>query len=158
MKDQAVTILPAVTTERPALEALQRRASLMNEGDREALLSHPNAIELPIEQIQDGRVLVAERRGTIIGFSVVLSRDDGGAELDGLFVEPSAWRGGVGRHLVEAAGTLAQKSGAVTLHVIGNPHATAFYYACGFELLGNIATRFGTGLLMRKDLSKPGVT
>jgi len=136
-----VTIRLAIGTERHALEALQRRASLANEADRDALLANPDAIELPIGQIESGRVLVAERHGTTVGFSVVLPRDDGDAELDGLFVEPSAWRGGIGRDLVEAAATLARQFGAKALHVVGNPHAAAFYRACGFERLGNVATR-----------------
>lgn len=50
----------AIAPERSALEDLQRRASLIWEEDREALLAHPDAIELPIEQITTGRTMVAE--------------------------------------------------------------------------------------------------
>ena len=53
----------AVPTERSALEELQRRASLIWEEDREALLANPDAIELPLEQITDGRTIVAEASG-----------------------------------------------------------------------------------------------
>jgi hypothetical protein len=42
--------------ERQALEALQWRAPLHNPGDRAALLAHPDAIELPQSQIDDGLV------------------------------------------------------------------------------------------------------
>jgi GNAT superfamily N-acetyltransferase len=107
-----LTITPAGAGERSALEALQRRASLMNEADRAAVLAHPDAIDLPIEQILGGRVMVARRDGAIVGFAVVLRRADNGAELDGLFVEPSAWRGGIGRSLVDAACRLALSEGA----------------------------------------------
>ena len=41
----------AVISEQRELEALQLRASLTNAGDRDALLDHPDAIELPIDQI-----------------------------------------------------------------------------------------------------------
>ena len=147
-----VSIRLAVSSEQGALEALQLRASLMNETDREALLAHPDAIELPIAQIEAGRVFVAERDGATLGFSVVLPRNDGDAELDGLFVEPSAWRGGIGRKLVEAAGAFAASAGASALYVIGHPLSAGFYYACGFELLGKAETRFGAALSMRKEL------
>ena len=103
----SVCIRLARRSEQRTLEALQRRASLMNETDRENLLAHPDAIELPVAQIEADRVFVAERDGSILGFSVVLSRDDGDAELDGLFVEPSSWRNGIGRTLVEAAAAFA---------------------------------------------------
>lgn len=54
------------------LESLQRRASLPNPGDRDALLANPDAIALPIEQIAEGCVFLAQRDGTS-------SRDSGPA-------------------------------------------------------------------------------
>src|SRR5690348_14987025 len=96
-----ITVRPAESLEREPLEALQRRASLNNPGDRQALLENPDAIALPLQQIMEGRVFVALRQQRIAGFSVILPRDDGDAELDGLFVEPECWRQGVGRALVE---------------------------------------------------------
>src|SRR5882672_3565339 len=64
-----IHIRPAVMAERQALEALQRRASLNNPGDRDALLANPDAIELRPDQIAAGQVFVAERDGAIVGFS-----------------------------------------------------------------------------------------
>jgi hypothetical protein len=81
-------IRPAKRAERCRLEALQLRASLRWEEYRSALLAHPDAVALPIEQILDGRTYVAERQGELVGFSVVLLRADGNAELDGLFLSP----------------------------------------------------------------------
>ncbi len=147
-----LTITPALVSEQAALEALQRRASLMNEADRAALLAHPDAITLPIEQITGGRVMVARRDGAIVGFSVVLRRPDDDAELDGLFVEPLAWRGGIGRSLVEAACRMAIAEGAAALHVIGSRQAEEFYRACGFALRGEAQTRFGPARAMRRAL------
>jgi hypothetical protein len=37
-------IRPAVVSEQKLLEALQLRASLMNAGDREAILAHPGSL------------------------------------------------------------------------------------------------------------------
>ena len=147
-----VLIRPASASEQEALEALQLRASLSNAGDREALLAHPDAIELPLEQIAAGRVFVAERDGAIVGFAAVLPRDDGETELDGLFVEPNTWREGVGKMLVEHCAQVARAQGSAAVCVIGNPHAEGFYTACGFRLIGTVETRFGVGLSLRKML------
>jgi len=140
----------AVVSEQRELEDLQMRASLTNAGDRDALLAHPDAIELPPEQIAAGSVFVAERNGAIAGFAALLPRTDGGAELDALFVEPTMRRCGIGRKLVEHCCEVARLQGSAFLHVIGNPHAQDFYIACGFRLTGTAETRFGPGLLMRK--------
>lgn len=148
-----VLIRPAIVSERETLEALQRRASLNNPGDRDALLANPDAIELPLEQIEANRVFVAEREGAILGFSAVLPREDGQTELDALFVEPRLWRSGVGRLLVEHCAEVARAQGSSLLHVIGNPHAQGFYAACGFKMIGTIGTRFGVGLSWIKTLS-----
>jgi N-acetylglutamate synthase-like GNAT family acetyltransferase len=147
-----VTVRPAVTSEQKQLEALQWRASLNNPGDREALLAHPDAIELPLELIRDGRVFVAEVAGSTMGFAAILPLDDGDFELDALFVEPSAWRQGIGRALVEHCAAAARDAGAESLHVLGNPHAEDFYNACGFNTLGTKQTRFGSGLVMKRVL------
>jgi len=147
-----ISIRLARREEQPALEALQRRASLSNPGDREALLAHPEAIALPVEQIVAGSVFVAERDGTVAGFAAVVPRPDGGAELDALFVEPHLWKHGIGRKLVEHAADVARTREATFLHVIGNPHAEGFYVSCGFHATGTIDTQFGAGLDMRRLL------
>jgi N-acetylglutamate synthase-like GNAT family acetyltransferase len=148
----ALSIRSAASSERDALEALQWRASLNNPGDRDALLANPDAIVLPSEQIAAGQVFVAERDGTIVGFAAVLPRADGETDLDGLFVEPNIWRCGIGRTLVARCAEYAVASGATALYVIGNPHAAGFYAACGFEPIGVRGTRFGDGMLLRKQL------
>ena len=147
-----VSIRPARPDEQTMLESLQRRASLSNPGDRDALLATPDAIALPIEQIAEGCVFVAERDGVVAGFAAVVPRPDGGAELDALFVEPQLWKQGIGRELVEHVADVARMRTASFLHVIGNPHAKAFYVSCGFSVTGTIDTRFGVGLAMRRTL------
>ena len=142
----------AVPAERRALEDLQRRASLVWEEDRDALLANPDAIELPLEQITDGRTIVAENVGELLGFAVVLRRDDGDAELDGLFVDPTQWRHGIGRELLEHAERIATSDGAASLWVTANPRALGFYGACGFVTVGEVATRFRPAPRMRKSI------
>jgi GNAT superfamily N-acetyltransferase len=151
MCDEVVVRL-AVPSEHKELETLQVRASLNNPGDRDALLANTDAIALPVDQIAGGRVFVAEIAKSIKGFAAILPRDDGDFELDGLFVEPDSWRRGLGRTLLQHCATVAGAHGANALHVIGNPHAEDFYRACGFECLGSVKTRFGAGLLLRKQL------
>ena len=146
-----VTLRLAAAAEQSALEALQLRASLMWEEDRPHLLANPGLIELPVEQIENGRVLVAERSGPI-GFAVVLRRDDGEAELDGIFVEPDVWRQGIGSRLLQKAERLALADGAKWLFVTSNLRAVGFYRACGFTALGEVKTLFGTALAMQKAL------
>jgi GNAT superfamily N-acetyltransferase len=147
-----VIIRPAVAAERDALEALQMRASLGNLGDRDALLAHPDAIDIPLQQIAAGQVFVLEQAASIVGFSAILPRADGDTDLDALFVEPGIQRQGIGRLLVEHCAKVARLGGSSTLHVVGNPHAEKFYLACGFILVGTFETRFGPGLLLRKTL------
>jgi GNAT superfamily N-acetyltransferase len=147
------TIRVAVIAERERLEALQWRASLSNPGDREALLASPDAIELPVAQVEDGLVFVAEVGSEVAGFAAIAPRADGDVELDGLFVEPHTWRRGIGRALVEHCCAAAQRRGARSLHVVGHPQAEGFYRACGFELHGTVQTRFGPGLAMQRALT-----
>ena len=149
----SVRIRLAISSEQKTLEALQRRASLTNAGDRDAILAHPDAVELPMEQIEAGLVFVAEWNGVVAGFAAVLPRPDGATELEGLFVEPEIRRHGIGRLLVEHCANVALKQGSTAIHVVGNPHAEIFYQECGFELVGTADTRFGSGLLLCKRLA-----
>ena len=108
------------------------------------LAAHPDAIELPAEQIRAGAVRVAEQDGVIVGFAVLLAPVAGGCELDGLFVEPTRMRGGVGRQLIDDAKGIARQHGATRIDVVANPQAVAFYERVGFRASGLAETRFGT--------------
>ena len=148
-----VVIRTALVSEQAGLEALQRRASLGNPGDREALLANPAAIELPLEQLQAGHVFVAEVAGSPAGVAALVFRPDGDAELDAMFVEPDLRRRGLGTLLIDHCAVVARGAGSRALHVIGNPHARAFYSSSGFDIIGTTQTRFGPGLLMRRLIS-----
>lgn len=126
------------------LEELQRRASLALVEYRKQLQAHPDAIELPREQVERGDVIVAESGGEIVGFAALE-----GGELDGLFVEPARWREGIGRQLVEAAVQEARRRGLAVM-VSANPGARRFYEKCGFSLESETETRFGPALRMSR--------
>lgn len=149
---ERIEIRLANTSERKFLEELQWRASLNNEGDRSALLAHPDAIELSLSQIENELVFVAEEEDCIKGFAAILLRTDGNVELEALFVEPEQWKQGIGRALVEHCSSVAIAKGANCLHVTGNTHAEGFYISCNFKAIGTIDTRFGIGLLMERSL------
>ena len=139
--------------EREALEALQWRASLAWEDQRASLLANPDAIVLPVDQLRERRVRVAEVRGDVAGFAVVLPARGRNAELDGLFVEPTAWKGGIGAKLVGDGARIARRRGARALMVIANPRALGFYEKVGFVEVGRAKTRFGPAIRMRLDLT-----
>lgn len=142
----------ATLADRAALEELQRRASMSNPGDRDALLLNPGAIDVPLEQITARQVLIAEQEGSMVGFAAAVPRPDGDADLDALFVEPTLWRRGIGRLLLEHSVALARDAGATVLHVVANPHAREFYLRCGFALTGSARTRFGDALSIERPI------
>jgi GNAT superfamily N-acetyltransferase len=134
--------------EAPALEALQLRASVVYESDRDAVLAHPEVVALPPGALEAARVRVAEEPGGVVGFSVVLEGTEGAWELDGLFVEPGRWRQGIGAALVTDVAGRAVGADRRRLDVVANPNALGFYLAAGFEELGEVATQFGPGIRM----------
>ena len=138
----------AKVAEQQELEDLQRRASLALEEYRDQLEAEPDAVELPVKQIADGAVIVAEQEAHPVGFAVVLI-DDEVAELDGLFVEPQHWREGIGSALVDIAVHEARRQG-LSMTVTASPSAQGFYEKCGFTVEGEAETRFGPALRMSR--------
>jgi GNAT superfamily N-acetyltransferase len=133
------------------LEELQRRASLVYDDYREALLANPGAIHLPLAQLQARQVRVVELDGQAMGFTVVLPRDGETYELDGLFVEPDHWKRGIGRALMQDAFVLARARGARAMEVLSNPYAEGFYAKQGFLRMGTVQTQFGVAAKMRRE-------
>jgi ribosomal protein S18 acetylase RimI-like enzyme len=91
------------------------------------------------ERLEQGKhpLLVAEEAGAVRGFASF-----GDAEIHALYVDPSAWRRGTGRALLERALADLRQAGheEVTLWSLAvNDRATVFYEANGFETDG--ATR-----------------
>jgi GNAT superfamily N-acetyltransferase len=88
------------------------------------------------DDIASGCVLVAEHEGTPIGVaSIVL--DEGVADLDLLFVDPSAIRSGAGSALFHSAAGLAARLGAVRMTILADPNAARFYERMGARFLRN---------------------
>lgn len=131
--------------EREALEELQRRASMALPDYRDQLAANPDAIDLPLEQVINGQVLVALIGERVAGFAAVVE-----GELDGVFVEPDLWRQGIGTALVEVAIRSARSAG-LTVSVTASPAARDFYRSCGFSVEGEVQTRFGPALRMSRQ-------
>ncbi|MGK9165421.1 GNAT family N-acetyltransferase [Inquilinus limosus] len=147
-----IRIRPARPEDRDALGALKLRASLAWGEHVEALSALPEARQVPAEHLPS--VFVAELDGKIVGFATVLPRDDREAELEDLFVDPAAWRRGVGAGLMAEAERRATALGARSLHVVAHQRARPFYESCGFRIVGMVMTEFAPAPAMRKDLAR----
>jgi GNAT superfamily N-acetyltransferase len=149
-----ISVRPGAVGDHPALARIFRRASLSNASDREALLAHPEALELSEDLIAGGRVRVAEfADGTVAGFAGTRWTADGVWELDDLFVDPAAMRRGVARELIRCLTVEAASEHVTRIEVAANPHAMGFYRAAGFVPDNSVATEFGPG--RRMDLDVP---
>src|SRR5262249_4665271 len=115
----------------------------------DVLRAHPDAIEIPPWQFEQGLVRVAEDGDGVAGFAVSLPPAEGACELDAIFVEPDRMRTGVGRLLIDDAVARARGWGANRIEVVANPDAVDFYERVGFALSEIVATRFGPGRRMR---------
>jgi N-acetylglutamate synthase-like GNAT family acetyltransferase len=151
-----ILVRPAWLEEQQALEELQKRSADADETYRKALAAHPYEFTVPLQQILDGQVFVAEFGGAVAGFASVIFRHDGGIEIDGLFVEPGVWRRGVGRALVARCVLFARDVGVSSLHVIASPVSAGFYSKVGFETLGPYETEFASAVSMRRGVPARG--
>ena len=96
---------------------------------------------LPDAEVLAGHTRVAvDPEGVVVGFATVVGTGPV-RELDDLFVEPDHQRHGVGAALVADAVARARRSGAERIEVTGNPHASRFYTAVGFEPDGEVGDR-----------------
>ena len=129
----------------PAIRAVFRAASLANEGDRAALLAHPEVLEFPEDAVVDGRVRVAVDGDIVVGFATITPTGDAW-ELDDLFVAPEHMRRGFATALVRH---LLAEADVAAIEVTANQHAMAFYRSVGFVDDGVAETRFGPAPRMR---------
>jgi N-acetylglutamate synthase-like GNAT family acetyltransferase len=149
-----VSIRHAVNADAKALGDVYRRSSLSNEGDRAALLRHPEALEFSDLAVKEHRVRVAVVDDRIVGFVTLLATGQTG-ELEDLFVDPDWMLHGIGRTLVLDAVETAREQGLTRVEVTANPHALGFYEKVGFVLNGMTQTPFGPGHRMYIPVSRP---
>lgn len=131
-----------VPADLPAVRQVFRSAALSNAGDRDALLAHPAHLVLGPEGLNEGRTLVAEEDGSVVGFAT-WSEADGVTELEDLFVHPDSTRRGIATALVKRIAEIVLAHGVQRLEATANPHAMGFYTAAGFLPCGVATTEFG---------------
>ena len=136
----------------PRLGDIFRRASLHNEGDREALLEHPEVLEFEPLCVHENRTRVAVEDGRVVGFATTTRAGDF-LELDDLFVDPDCMRRGIALRLMTDAEAIARSQGVRRIEVTANHHTLAFYERAGFVEVGPAETRFGPAI--RMHLSVP---
>jgi GNAT superfamily N-acetyltransferase len=138
----------AMTDDLPRLQVVFQRSSIWNEGDRAALVDHPEALVLSASSLSGGRMRVATvGPELIVGFATTV-REPGFLELVDLFTDPDWMRRGVATTLVKDVVQFATAIGVARVSVIGNQHALDFYRRVGFVIEGHAATDFGQGLRM----------
>lgn len=151
------TIRPALQEDLPALGALKLRASLAWGDHTAELLALPEARQVPAEHLPYAFVAADPGDGgRVLGFATLLPADGLDAEIEDLFVDPAAWRQGVGRRLLAEAERRARAHGFQALHVIANTRALPFYEAAGFQVIGTVETMFAPAPEMRKALEPRG--
>jgi ribosomal protein S18 acetylase RimI-like enzyme len=150
----AIHVRAARADDHPALTRIFRRASLSNDGDREALLAHPEVLTLADELLERGRTWVASfDDGVVVGFASSRTTEPGVLELDDLFVDPDSMRRGVARRLIASMATAAAAEDVVRIDVTANPHALDFYRAAGFVAGPRVDTELGAGRRMHLDVA-----
>ncbi|OCP32352.1 MULTISPECIES: GNAT family N-acetyltransferase [unclassified Ensifer] len=145
-------IRQALAADHDRLEALQRAASLATGEHHQELLDNPDVFGIVVENI--AHTLVAERDGQVVGFCTVLPRSADVAEVDAVFIDPGAWRQGIGRLLLIEAMRRAAGAGIKTLGVTSGGYAVSFYQALGFQLSGSEMTDFGPAARLIKELPR----
>jgi GNAT superfamily N-acetyltransferase len=130
-----VNVRAARAAERPALSELAFRSKAYWGYDDAFMAACREELQVAPADIAAGRVVVLERDGVVAGFATVTG-DPPDAELEAMFVEPAAIRGGVGTALLGAATGLARDLGCTRLLIEADPNAVPFYERQGAVRIG----------------------
>ena len=114
-------------------------------------------LTLTPREIAESASLVCEGAAGVLGFSRVVLMDERTAELDALFVDPTAIGMGAGKLLWEHSVAAARELGAQDLLLQSDPHAEGFYLSRGARRIGEVASALLPGRtlpLMHVDLRR----
>jgi GNAT superfamily N-acetyltransferase len=114
-------------------------------------------LTLTPREIAESASLVCEGATGVLGFSRVVLMDERTAELDALFVDPTAIGMGAGKLLWEHSVAAARELGAQDLLLQSDPHAEGFYLSRGARRIGEVASALLPGRtlpLMHVDLRR----
>ncbi len=105
------------------------RASKQHWGYPDEWIEHwRQALEVTEVDIRKGRVVVAQRTDTIVGFSKILENREQ-YEIDHLFIHPDHIGKGYGRQLLA---TVLEACGDSEVIVVSDPNSERFYQKMGF--------------------------
>jgi GNAT superfamily N-acetyltransferase len=126
----------ALPTEAAVLSSLALRSKAHWGYDADFLAACRDDLTLSADNIATSAVYVFDGADAPSGFYRLVHQDDGMAELDALFVEPTAMGQGVGRCLWRHAVVTAAKLGCSEMVWQSDPQAEGFYLAMGAQRAG----------------------
>ena len=150
-----LTIREARPDEAALLSALAIRSKGHWGYDTELLKAWRADLTLTPQDIAGSASFVCEGAAGVLGFSRVVLMDERTAELDALFVDPTAIGAGAGKLLWERSVAAARELGAQDLVLQSDPHAEGFYLSRGARRIGEASSALIPGRtlpLMHYDL------
>jgi GNAT superfamily N-acetyltransferase len=133
-----LTLRAARAGEHAALTTIARRAKAHWGYPADALARWHDELTVTRASIESLPTAVAERDGAVVGF-FQLRLDGPHAALEHLWVQPEQMGHGVGRALLQRALDETHAAGHQRLCIDADPHAEAFYRACGAQRVGAVA-------------------
>jgi len=133
-----LTLRAARPDEHAELTALAQRAKAHWGYPGDALARWHHELTVTRASIESLPTAVAERDGAVVGF-FQLRLDGADATLEHLWVLPEQIGHGIGRLLLQRALDDTRAAGHDRLCIDADPHAEAFYRACGAVQVGEVA-------------------
>ena len=145
---QLVIRAPA-SEELPALSELCMRSKAVWGYDADFMAACLKELTFVPDDLVSSRIAVAARGESVLGVAQVrmVGRD---ADLQKLFVEPSALRGGVGKALFDWAIDAAHEMGASRMIIEADPDAAPFYRSFGARDIGHAPSGSIAGRMLPK--------
>ncbi|MBW3631845.1 MAG: GNAT family N-acetyltransferase [Chloroflexi bacterium] len=131
---------PAIRRAHPSEAGALSELALRSKGhwgyDEDFLAACRDDLARSPDDIATSVVYVHDEGDAVLGYYRVLLQDDAVAELDALFVEPTAMCQGLGKRLWRHAITTATALGCTEIVLQSDPQAEGFYLAMGAERAG----------------------
>jgi GNAT superfamily N-acetyltransferase len=149
---RAPEVDPAIRRARPEeadlLSALGLRSKAHWGYDAEFLAACRDDLTLSADDIASSTVYVCDSVDAPLGYYRLVVHDDGVAELDALFVEPTAMGEGVGRSLWQHAVATTATLGCAEIVWQSDPQAEGFYLAMGARRAGESESTVTPGRML----------
>jgi GNAT superfamily N-acetyltransferase len=124
----------AEASEAEALSAIARASKAHWPYAPEQIEAWREDLTLSVQQVVAYPTFVVEGDGVVVGFYQLLAAQETWV-LEHLWVLPAHMGKGAGRALLQHAMDFARLHGAQDISIDADPHAEAFYAACGAETL-----------------------